>query len=165
MKVENGHKVKVEYTGKLDDGTVFDSSKGKDPLEFVAGSGQVIKGFDEAVMGMNVGEEKSVSLEPKNAYGPKMDQLVQDVPKTAFGKETPKEGTTVGIKAPTGQVLPAKVMAIKGDKVTLDMNHPLAGKKLNFELKLIESKKLSAEEKKAMEAHQHEHVHDENCNH
>lgn len=163
MKVENGHKVKVEYTGKLDEGTVFDSSKGREPLEFVAGLGQVIKGFDDAVIGMGTGEEKSVDIEPENAYGPRNDQLVQEVPKQAFGEHSPKAGATVGIKAPTGQVLPAKILEVSDDKVKLDMNHPLAGKKLSFEIKVVDTRELTDKEKKEMGTPGHSH--DENCSH
>lgn len=156
MEAKDGHKVKVHYTGTFDDGTVFDSSKDKDPLEFVVGSGQVVKGFDMAVKGMKKDETKTISIEPKDAYGDKNDQLVQDVPKTAFGENTPEIGQTIGLQAPTGQVLPATIKEINGDMVKLDMNHPLAGKKLNFEIKLVESRELTDDEKKEMEdSHEH----------
>jgi FKBP-type peptidyl-prolyl cis-trans isomerase 2 len=157
MKVAKGQKVKLHYTGTLDNGEVFDSSKDREPLEFIAGSGMVIKGFDDAVIGMDVGAEKKFSIESKDAYGEVIPQLMQEVPKEAFGEKIPEIGVTIGIKAPTGQTIPAKIVKISEDKVTLDLNHPLAGKKLTFEIKVIESKKLTRKEQeeldKQMQAH------------
>ncbi|MBR9690986.1 peptidylprolyl isomerase [Candidatus Woesearchaeota archaeon] len=159
MKVENRHKIKVEYTGTLEDGQVFDTSKGKEPLEFIVGEKMVIKGFEDAVMGMEKGKSKKISIEPEEAYGMINPQLVQEVPKEQFGedKDKIKAGMTVGIKAPTGQVMPVKVAEVTKDKVKLDMNHPLAGKKLNFEIKVVDVKKLAKKEqeelKKAKEVH------------
>lgn len=145
MVVEKGDKVKIHYTGTLDDGTVFDSSEGRDPLEFEVGSGHVIKGFDQGVLGMRVGQEKEIVIKPEEGYGSHNSSLVQDVPKSNFGENLDKisEGVVLRLKAPDGQVLNAKIAKISDESVTLDLNHPLAGKTLTFKVKLesIEGKK------------------------
>jgi FKBP-type peptidyl-prolyl cis-trans isomerase 2 len=139
MPVKKGDKVKADYTGTLDDGTVFDTSVGKQPLEFEAGAGKLIKGFDNAVMGMEVGEEKDVKIESKDAYGEPNPELTQKVPKEHLPKEPePKEGMMVLMKSPDGQQFPARIAKVEDKEVTLDLNHPLAGKNLNFKIKIIE---------------------------
>lgn len=137
MVVEEGNKIKVHYTGTLDDGTKFDSSEGKEPLEFVVGEKKVIPGFEKAVVGMEEGQEKEFKIEAEEAYGPKNPQLIQEVPKKALpeGMEV-KEGTMLMLKAPTGQNVPATVTEDKGESIMIDLNHPLAGKNLNFKIKL-----------------------------
>jgi FKBP-type peptidyl-prolyl cis-trans isomerase 2 len=140
MPIKNGDKVKIDYTGSLEDGTVFDSSEkhGK-PLEFEVGSGQVIKGFDEAVKGMEKGQEKDISLNPEDAYGPSNPQLIKKVGREQLPTEPePKEGMALAVKLPDGNHLPAKITEIKGKEVTLDLNHPLAGKKLKFNIKAVD---------------------------
>ena len=139
MAVKKGDKIKVEYTGTLDDGTVFDSSeKHGQPLEFEVGSGQIIKGFDEAVIGMEKGQSKEVKIPPTKAYGSRMDKLVQTVPKDMVPSDvTPKPGSTLTLQAPTGQIIPAKVIDVKDDELTLDLNHPLADKTLNFKIEIV----------------------------
>jgi peptidylprolyl isomerase len=134
---KKGDKVGVEYTGTLDDGKVFDSSVGRGPLAFTLGSGEVIKGFDVAVTGMTVGEEKTVKIPHDNAYGDVNPSLVHDFPRDRF-----PEGTKVGAmlwmqQKEGGQGMPARVSAMTDSTVTLDLNHPLAGKDLNFKLKLV----------------------------
>lgn len=137
MEIKNGCKVKVDYTGTLENGQVFDSSEGREPLEFVAGAKMIIKGFDEAVMGMKEGEEKEIKLTSDQAYGERKPELVQTVPKSAFGdKFDAKEGQQMMLRAPTGQEMMAKVTKIEGENVTIDMNHPLCGQALNFKLKI-----------------------------
>jgi peptidylprolyl isomerase len=139
--VKEGDVACVHYTGKLDSGEVFDSSKDRDPLEFVVGSGQLIKGFDKAVIGMKKGDKKDIHLEPADAYGDRDDKRVQKVPREMLPKEPePKEGMMLTISTPQGQMFPAKIEKIEKDMVTLDMNHPLAGKKLNFELEVVDIK-------------------------
>jgi len=136
--VENNKQIEIEYTGTLDDGSVFDSSVGKDPLKFVVGLGQVIKGFEDAVLGMKVGEEKEVHIKCDDAYGQINDKLTQEVPKSSVPKDIKlEEGISLALRAPTGQVVPAKVVKIGEENVTLDLNHPLAGKDLNFKLKVL----------------------------
>ena len=141
MKITKGSKVKLDYTGKLDDGTVFDTSKHEGhshPLEFVAGSGQVIPGFDNAVMGMETGEKKTFSIESKDAYGPHNPQLLQPYPRDKLPPEHEVvAGMALVFKAPDGQEIPVLVAEVKEDEIILDMNHPLAGKRLNFEIEVV----------------------------
>lgn len=157
VKVDDNHKVKVHYKGTFDNGDVFDSSDGKEPLEFVVGRGQVIKGFDDALKGMSAGDEKDISIEPEDAYGNMDDRLVQEVPKEAFGENPVKVGELIGIRGPNGEVMPAKIVDVKDDKVKLDLNHPMAGKRLNFNLKLVDTKALTPEEIAEIESHHHGH--------
>ncbi|MCK5234793.1 MAG: peptidylprolyl isomerase [Candidatus Aenigmarchaeota archaeon] len=140
MPVKKGDKVKVEYTGTLEDGTVFDSSeKHGEPLAFEVGAGQMIKGFDDAVVGMEVGDEKEITLKPADAYGDPNPQLIQKVPKDKLPKDADmKEGMQLAMALPNGQQIPATITEIGDTEVTIDINHPLAGKTLNFKLKLID---------------------------
>ena len=137
--VKNGQKVSVHYVGTLDDGTEFDNSRSRgDAISFEVGSGQLITGFDSALPGMTVGEVKSVSLTPEDAYGEVNPQAIETVPRAVFPPDMPLEvGSMVQGRAPTGQPVVARVDAIEGESVTLDMNHPLAGKNLNFEIELV----------------------------
>lgn len=138
MVVEKGSKIKVDYEGRFEDGEVFDaSSKHGQPLEFVAGAGMVVSGFDNAVIGMDVGEEKEVTLKPEEAYGEVHEQAVQKIPKKNF-PEGAEEGMMVGVPLPNGQQIPAKIVRIDDKEVTLDMNHPMAGKTLVFKIKVVE---------------------------
>lgn len=140
MPVEKGNKVKIEYTGTLEDGTVFDSSeKHGQPLEFEAGTGLVIPGFDNAILGMEKGEEKDVKIKPEEGYGERREELVKDVPKDKLPKEVePKEGMMLVMATPDGHKIPTKIVKIGDTTITLDMNHPLAGKTLNFKIKVVE---------------------------
>jgi len=134
-----GDTVRIHYTGKLDDGTQFDSSEGRDPLEFALGGGQVIPGFDEAVQGMEVGQSKSVAIEPELAYGQRHEQLVQEVPKNVLPSEvSPAVGMQLQGQAPDGQVTRFIITEVSEQSVTVDANHPLAGQTLNFDIKLVE---------------------------
>ena len=135
--VENGKTVTVHYTGTLDDGSVFDSSEGKDPLKFVVGEGKVIKGFDDAVKEMNVGEEKDIHIPCKEAYGEQKADLIKKVPSEQLPKEQkPEVGMVLGVGLPNGQQIPARIVEVADSEVTIDLNHPLAGKDLNFKLKV-----------------------------
>jgi peptidylprolyl isomerase len=138
--VKKGDKVKIEYTGSFDDGTVFDSSEKHDkPLEFEAGAGQVIKGFDNAVVGMKKGEEKSIKIAPEEAYGHVNPELVKQLPRERLPKEQePQPGMVLIIGLPNGAQLPAKIVDVKDGIVTIDLNHPLAGKTLNFKCKVVD---------------------------
>tara|TARA_Y100000034_G_C6884445_1_gene405883 strand:- start:408 stop:839 length:432 start_codon:yes stop_codon:yes gene_type:complete len=140
MKVKNGDKIKVRYTGTLDDGKVFDSNEGKDLLEFEVGKSMVIKGFDEAVVDMEVGEEKEVKIEAKNAYGEPNKDLLHKVPRKQLEENNIKleKGATLALQAPTGQVFNALIVDLTDTEVSLDLNHPLAGKNLNFKIKVEE---------------------------
>jgi len=140
MAIKKGDKIKVEYTGTLEDGTVFDSSEkqGK-PLEFEVGSGQLIKGFDEAVVGMDKGQEKTIKLESKDAYGDPRPDLVKKIPKDQLPKDQEaKAGMVLLVSVPNGQQIPAVIKEVSDKDVTIDLNHPLAGKTLNFKIKVLE---------------------------
>lgn len=141
MTVKNGDKVSVEYEGKFDSGEVFDSTSHGDhshPLDFVVGENHVIKGFEEAVLGMNEGDEKEISIKPEEAYGERKEELVRDFDRKDIPlKEEPKEGMVLGFNAPNGQQFPATIAKVTDDKITFDLNHPLAGKTLNFKIKLV----------------------------
>jgi len=140
MAIKEGDKVKIEYEGKLDDGTVFDSSEkhGK-PLEFEVGAGQVIKGFNDAVIGMEKDEEKEIKLEPKEAYGDNNPELVKKVPRDKMPKEPePQPGMMLMMGLPDGKQIPAKITEVGDTEVTLDLNHPLAGQNLHFKIKIVE---------------------------
>ncbi len=140
MSVEKGDLVRVEYEGTLDDGTVFDSSKHGDhshPLEFVVGSGQVIAGFDEAVLGMEQEQEKTFTIDPANAYGEHDSSLIRDIPRSAFGGQEVQPGMTLAAQTPQGGQLLATVVEVKEEVIVIDLNHPLAGKHLTFKIKVI----------------------------
>mgnify|MGYP001046504011 CR=1 FL=1 len=137
--VAAGNKVKVHYTGTFDDGEVFDSSRQTQPLEFEVGSGQVIPGFDNAVVGMKAGETKKVRLPEEEAYGPYNDEMVFDADASQFEEGMdPQVGQQFQTQMQDGSPLLLTVKAVEGDKVTLDANHPMAGKALNFELEVVE---------------------------
>ena len=140
MTVKKGDKVKIDYEGRLEDGEVFDSSKKHNkPMEIEVGSGQVIPGFEKALMGMKKGEEKEIKLKPSEAYGDHNPQLIQNVPRDRFPKEgNLKDGVMVLMSLPDGNQIPAKVVKVSKDSVKLDFNHPLAGKTLIFKIKVIE---------------------------
>ena len=149
--VKKGHLVRVHYTGKYDSGEVFDQSTDK-PLEFIAGEKMVVKGFDDAVIGMKKGEKKNITLKPEEAYGEARKELIQEIPKQAFGDKTAqlKEGMTIGLNHPQmpGRMMPAVIKKITDDKITIDLNHPLAGKTLNFNLEVANFNEATAEDKK-----------------
>lgn len=139
MTVKKGDKVKVEYTGTLDDGSVFDSTEkqGK-PLEFEVGSGMVIKGFEEAIVGMEKGQEKEIKLKPSEAYGDHNPKLIKTESKDKFPKDKElKPGMVLLVQLPQGP-LPITITEVTDKDITVDLNHPLAGKNLNFKIKLIE---------------------------
>ena len=139
-KAQSGDTVKVHYTGTLPDGQLFDSSAGRDPLSFQLGSGQVIKGFDEGVTGMEVGEKKTIHIPSNEAYGDINEDLVINFDRKEIPAEIPlKIGTTLNMhQEGNGQVIPVVVREVTEDTVVLDANHPLAGKDLIFELELVD---------------------------
>ncbi|EAZ88920.1 FKBP-type peptidyl-prolyl cis-trans isomerase [Crocosphaera chwakensis] len=138
VQAKLGDTVKVNYTGKLQDGTVFDSSVDRDPLQFALGQGQVISGFEEAVVGMSPGENKSVTIPSEQAYGPYQDELVIVVDEKQMPSDLSVEvGQQLQMRHSSGQAVPVMVTNIADSKVTLDANHPLAGKDLTFDLELV----------------------------
>jgi FKBP-type peptidyl-prolyl cis-trans isomerase 2 len=141
VTIQDGDTIKIDYTGTLDDGSVFDSSANHDqPLEFTVGAGQVIPGFEEAVRGMEPGEEKQFRIEPSEAYGEYDESLAQQVPKNILRSDMQiEEGMMLLVKTPDGQEIPARVTRIGDEEITLDMNHPLAGKALNFSIKVVDA--------------------------
>ncbi len=140
-KARKGSNVKVHYIGTLNDGSEFDNSyKLGNTLDFKVGDGKLLKKFDETVKGMSVGDKKKVTLSPDEAYGQPNPQAIQNVPKEAFGGDVEKLeiGSRVNGQTNEGQPLTAKVQAINESEVTLDLNHPLAGEELNFEIELVD---------------------------
>ena len=137
-QAQAGNTVSVHYTGKLDDETVFDSSRGAQPLTFKLGAGQVIPGFDQGVLGMSPGDQKTITIPSDDAYGAYRDDLIGQVERSVFpdGVE-PEIGQQFQMQDPTGQTLVVTVKAVDDDTVTLDANHPLAGEDLTFELELV----------------------------
>jgi FKBP-type peptidyl-prolyl cis-trans isomerase 2 len=150
MTIKKGDKIKVEYTGTFEDGTVFDTTdKHGQPLEFEVGSKQLIKGFDEAVIGMDKDEEKEITLKPEEAYGEPNPQLAQKVPKDKLPKEPlPEVGMMLALKGPDGKQIPARITEVSDTDVTIDLNHPLAGKTLKFKIKIVGINEPSAEPEK-----------------
>jgi peptidylprolyl isomerase len=135
---KNGDRVRVHYTGRLEDGRIFDSSKDGDPLEFTVGGGEVIPGFDEAVRGMSVGDTKTVEIESEDAYGPRRDGLVTQIPReVAQFPVEPTVGAEFLLPLQDGTQHPVVVTEVTDTHVTIDGNHPLAGEKLIFDLELI----------------------------
>jgi peptidylprolyl isomerase len=138
QQVQKGDTVNVHYHGTLSDGTTFDSSAGREPLKFVAGTGQVIKGFDEAVLTMNVGDKKTVHIPVHEAYGERNDDMVMEYPTSDFPADMqPAVGMELQMGDNAGNVFPVVIVDIQGDMVLLDANHPLAGKDLIFELEVV----------------------------
>ena len=139
MKVKNGDVVRVEYTGSLEDGTVFDSSKTTgSPLIFEVGGHEVVPGFEKAMLGMKNGEEKNMTLKPEEAYGNPDPSLKKKIPRDKLPKEPePKEGMLVALTSPDGNYIPARIDMVAKTEVTLDLNHPLAGKTLKFKVKIV----------------------------
>jgi FKBP-type peptidyl-prolyl cis-trans isomerase 2 len=135
---KQGDTIQIHYTGTLEDGTVFDSSEGREPLSFTLGQGQVISGFEEAALGMEVGETKKARIEVDDAYGERRDDLVLEVPREQLPDELEVDvGTPLQLQQPDGQAVPVTVTALDDTTVTLDANHPLAGQTLNFEITLV----------------------------
>ena len=138
QQVKNGDTVKVHYHGKLTDGSTFDSSEGRDPLEFTVGSGQVIKGFDDAIVNMEVGEKKTVQIPVDHAYGERNEDMIMEYPKTEFPADmTPEVGMELHMSDNAGNVFPVVIAEVKDESVLLDANHPLAGEDLTFEIELV----------------------------
>ncbi len=137
-EVKKGDKVQVHYTGRLNDGSEFDTSKGREPLEFEVGSQQVIKGFEDAVIGLKEGDTKTVEIASDNAYGPRMDEMVLKVEKSKLPEDfSPEMGQQLQLPQENGQNVIVTVTEITDDQIELDANHPLAGKDLTFDIELV----------------------------
>jgi FKBP-type peptidyl-prolyl cis-trans isomerase 2 len=139
QQVKSGDTVKVHYHGRLMDGTTFDSSEGREPLEFEVGSGMVIKGFDDGVTGMAIGEKRTINIPVDDAYGPKNPDMVIEFPRNQFPEGmTPEVGARLNLNNAEGQVFPVVIAEVGEEIVILDANHPLAGEDLVFDLELVE---------------------------
>ena len=137
--VKSGDTVKVHYHGRLTDGTTFDSSEGREPLEFEVGSGMVIKGFDDGVTGMKVGDKKTINIPVDEAYGPVNEDMLVEFPRANFPPEmVPEVGMQIHMTSSDGQVIPVVITDVKDDTILLDANHQLAGHDLVFDLELVE---------------------------
>ena len=137
-EVKNGDTIKVHYTGKLEDGSVFDSSRDREPFEFTVGSGGVIPGFDTGVVGMAVSDTKTIEVAPDKGYGQRMDELVAEVKRDAFPDDVePEVGQRFEMQQPDGGTINVVVAERRDEIVILDANHPLAGKTLIFEIELL----------------------------
>ncbi|MCR9127065.1 MAG: peptidylprolyl isomerase [Rhodobacteraceae bacterium] len=137
-EVKSGDTVRIHYTGTLQDGSTFDSSEGREPLEFQVGSGQIIPGLDEALPGMSVGEQKTVTIPADKAYGPINPEMRQAVPREGIPADIPLDpGTQLQMRTPDGQAMPVTVIEATETEVTLDANHPLAGRDLTFDFEIV----------------------------
>ncbi|WP_300673537.1 peptidylprolyl isomerase [Desulfoluna sp.] len=137
-KVKNGLFVQVAYKGTLADGEVFDSSEGRAPLEIQMGAGQLIPGFEAALMDLSVGDKKTFTLAPEEAYGERSDEHSMDFPAADVPPEmNPEVGQSIALSTPEGQQIPALITHVDDEKVTVDLNHPLAGKTLTFEIEVM----------------------------
>lgn len=138
-KAKDGDTVKVHYTGTLENGEVFDTSQEREPLEFQLGQGQLIPGFEKAVIGMSAGDSTTVDIPSDEAYGEVREDLVINVPKDQLPDDVePKVGMQLQVNQQNGQPIPVRITEIKEDELVLDANHPLAGKNLTFEIELLE---------------------------
>lgn len=138
-EARQGDTVRIHYTGKLDDGTVFDSSEGREPLEFTIGQEQVIPGFEEAVLGMSPGETKTTRIVPERAYGDYQQEMVFEVDRTRLPSDLePEPGQELRVRTPEGYTIPVVIVEVEDGKVTIDANHPLAGRDLTFDIELVE---------------------------
>lgn len=136
--VSDGLFVSVDYTGTLENGEVFDTSKGRQPLEIQMGAGQLISGFESALMGMSLNESKVFTLEPEEAYGQRDDKQTYTFQRSELPAQMdPKEGQTIGLTSQDGQQFPAFITKVDDTQVTVDLNHPLAGEKLTFDIKVV----------------------------
>jgi peptidylprolyl isomerase len=139
MSVQSGNTIKIHYHGRLNDGTVFDSSNGRSPLEFTVGSGSVIKGFDEGVKGMSVGDKKTIEIPFLEAYGAEDPSMIIEFPKDQLPEDLqPEPGMQLTMNNAAGDQFPVVVTEVNPDSIVLNANHPLAGKDLIFDLELVE---------------------------
>lgn len=139
QQAKKGDTVRVHYTGKLTSGEQFDSSAGREPLEFEIGAGMMIKGFDDAVVGMAIGDKKTINIAPGDGYGERSEEMVMDFPRANFPADmTPEVGMQLMMNNNAGQQFPVTIVEVKDDVVMLDANHMLAGKELVFDIEMVE---------------------------
>lgn len=136
--VENGLFVSVEYKGTLQNGELFDTSEGRQPLEVQMGAGQLIKGFEDALAGMALNEKKTFTVQPEEAYGHRIDEHVHSFARSEIPPEMdPQVGQTVALSSPDGQQIPARITGVDAEQITVDLNHPLAGEPLTFQIEIV----------------------------
>lgn len=139
MAIENGDTVRIEYTGKLTDGTVFDQTEDEKPFQFTVGSGDVIPGFEEAIKGMEEEQEKSVTIKASNAYGERDESRVQQYSRDTLPDDfNPEKGQVLALQDQEGRQIPVSVVDFTDETITVDLNHPLAGEDLVFDIKILE---------------------------
>lgn len=137
-KVENGLYVSVDYKGSLQNGDVFDTSHGRHPLEVQMGSGQLIAGFENELMGMSLNEKKTFTLDPENAYGHRDESLIREFARADLPPELkPEIGMMLALQSPEGRQMPARITHLDDENLSLDLNHPLAGESLTFEIEVV----------------------------
>ena len=159
LKVKDGHVVSMEYTLKVD-GEIADSSEGREPLEFVHGAGNIIPGLEREMTGMEVGESKDVVVAAPDAYGEEDEKAFMDVPRDQFPEEVPmKVGTELQVQNQAGQPMYARIDMVGDKSVRLDFNHPLAGKELNFSVRVVGLREATDEEKEHGHVHRPGHEH------
>jgi len=138
-KIKDGAHVKVHYTGKLDDGTVFDSSEGRDPLAFTIGKGMMIPGFEKGVLDMGINDEKTITIQPEEAYGEVREDMIAEIPSSQLPPDLkPQLGMELMSQSPDGQQITVRIKEVKAESVVIDANHILAGKELTFDIKVVE---------------------------
>ncbi|WP_289018843.1 peptidylprolyl isomerase [Desulfobacter postgatei] len=138
--IKSGDTIAVDYTGKFESGDVFDSSEGRQPLTFTVDTGMLIKGFDQAVIGMKKGESKTVTIPPEMGYGPRDEEAMVEIPRAQFPQDMALiEGLELQLQNPAGQPVPARIASINETNVTMDVNHFLAGKTLVFDITIAET--------------------------
>lgn len=166
--VKKGDKVSIQYTGTFDDGKVFDTNVNPDdgtcvqPLTFIIGAGMVIPGFDKAIEEMSVGQTKEIKILAKDAYGERNDALIKTLPKPSNFPEQAKEGMLIGVGPTQQQQIPALIVKLTETEITLDLNHPLAGKNLNFKIKVLEIQEAGKfeDDECCCGEHKHDHNHE-----
>ncbi len=138
MTVDRGDVVRIHYHGELTGGEEFDDDLSNEPVEFTVGAGQVIQAIDDGVLGLSEGERRSISVTPGNGYGERREDLIREVPREILGEDEVEKGEAVEIQTSDGQLIIAEVLEANDDSVTFDLNHPFAGRDLNFEVELID---------------------------
>lgn len=150
VQAKEGDTVKVHYTGKLGDGTIFDTSDDRAPLEFTIGGGQIIPGFEKAVIGMEPGETKTATIPPEEAYGPRSKEMTLTVDRGQFPEEIdPEPGQQLQVQQPDGRAAVVIISDVSESTVTLDANHPLAGQPLTFDIRLVDIVRAAHEQQVA----------------